>query len=426
MKENVKKINTSGVTGHVLIEQFDLKGNLIDRHEKYNAITATADIFGQAAYKAMFAYHNPLNPVLARSDFRDYMRYLYLVNVDYSGDNGAALESGAEPIFPTESSIVGYVDKANQTNSSDVTLGLVNMESSYCTDTKVVWVYEFQSNKAIGEFNTIVHSRSSKSYINNPVREVSQTVLVVGKPIKVDSSCYCVFENKLYITKDKVSVVETDLTTGTETTITFGNNVSLSVNPQQIKVFKTANKTLFVYYGSSKIMVVTLENANWSYKEYSHYSNKAIVAATNDYIYYYSNYKLYRSSHDLTVKEYITVPDNTYKSFYDGYAYSYNKSKRVKLPEGDWSGQTVTAENHKLGRLDDAYAGIFENDFYFKRNVKWRKSGSTSEIGGYGNYLFKIAGNSFAQHEFAIYKHPAVINKTESKTLKITYTFDFE
>lgn len=445
MKEQVTKLEQPIVSGSVKIEL--IKDNKVTKTiEQKNAITTNTQEWGRRMYKAMFSWYNELNPTThSYFDYRKMMRYVHLVNITYT--EGDPRLDGTEPIFPCETSSIGYLDRANETNTTSVKLGLINKEESYATEDKAVFVYDWQPSKGIGTFNTIVHSADSDP--NGAVIDSLWTkpVLVGGRSLLLDTDLstyyhgFCIENDNLYLSKEgssserRTGVRKISLVTGVETAIEFPSSVILNIDPVYVFI-KTIGVITYYYLsdgGRNRWNVVIDNNGSWSYH------NTTIdgsISTDGTYIYVFnlnypsgSRWGTRRYSMDLqTLNGGMNFTRGLIYS--DGKFYDDGSNTRTVLTASamPWDNTDAEQELHKFGKSGFSYPCIDGDKFYGSKYITWSHNNPSYNIDKYVLYKRNHTAGVFPYNgrEGAIFKLDTPVTKSDVESMRITYTFNFE
>jgi hypothetical protein len=450
------KFDIPKINGYVKIEKFDENGNCVFKEESDNHIKSWVYSYLKNKMASAVASWNPRQAYEYSWDgfnTNSLFRYVYLLNSTDTGNSGIAPSGTSEPCFPLPTGdYIGYLDRYNQTLGSNYKLGLLKYDSSYCTPNSAVFVYEWSPGFGTGTFDTVIHASDSSTTINdggrNDIGFYTKAVSVgsdSSNAIWKDSrpSTFCLYKNESNqlimchtptLNGLNLEYTERNIATGVSTIITvdnWNNAFSGSIPNRMCIYFNSSTKAKTILFSifdpsSPQNRVCYFNGTTWATITTVSCSNYGGVSIDANYVYFkeYNNTTLARYSHAGTNRQTIVI-GNSYCLFIGSKVYDANYMKYWDLSSATWSGETIASSNHKYSYPDIGINGtqVFDGSFYTFLTFNAYVTGEA--CGGQSNSyaLVRIPIEEYKQVETAHYKGTP-INKGESETLRITYTFN--
>lgn len=422
-------------------------GKVIRTYKKDNAISLGGKREIQAYFQGMFGrYTETPNLPYYKSHTPLDMKYVKLLNVDYSAPNGDGLKNGTIPIYPIDEhqpikESIAYVDRNTQTMGGSIQQGLINTHNSYVDKDKAVFVYDWSETHGVGTFNTILHHHGDES---STVKDNHSMPVMIKDKVKIFGDTerrICCDGVSLYRLNSTTSISEWDLATGTYKLISFPEGIKFQNYSAgySLLVWKKDGYTYF-YHGYD-LSGVKRNDTTGEFTELAHVGNYYPALSTDgDKIYGGRSNTLYEFDFDLTLNRRQDVGLNNcvvYKgNVYDKGCYYMKLSDIVW---GDSSDDNIALHKiHKHGNIAissgsqmpprnwDYYAHFANpSGWYFGKYISWYKSTETKG----GTVLCRKSEESdgslsYNTHEQAVWSG-AMITKSNTESMRITYTFNF-
>lgn len=453
--------DTVPVSGEVLIQKFDINGNKTFEEGGKNAIKSLVGFHAKRAWRSAFSAWCPNQPrELAWDSYdpKNMCRWMYLVLESDAYDSvfpaPSVINEDSSPVFPMMNrakSYIGYVQRHNQTIGSDTKVGVINYQESYCTKDKAVFVYDFSTANAVGSFDTIVHADTdSPNDLTIQERHRYETVLVNGRVFS-PIGAYCFYDDGFagdipkYIVHNpraggvgyetQLHLTRTEISTGANTTIVLPNKYE-DVNG--ITCYRDNNKTLFFVKNTNGLSLfldqgntgtfVLVNTPAWNSWVWGNYgisvdANYVYIGNTSDSIWRRWNH----TTPSVQTLNTIDVGGSYNLAKIGNKYYDSNNSCYYDIP-GEWNGQTLIRKTHKYGypNFAEAYGETYGEYVYINAtHYGWQTSPSSDYNQASWTCLARCKLTAYKQCESVHYKHGSIISKSNSETMKITYTFNF-